>query len=322
MSSTILNDPLQLSANIASGGNPGAPKIVLPFKGVLYEEFKDDYGKPLLKKVGENTVTVGGAITTLLRLCGTNHSCQFIPKTFNEELGIQPPTDASRVPTTKDTQSVIALFGVGAGGHSSDASGTGSNVWNAVAEKDIKKTWVPDYLPMRTTTAITTEVDEDGTTLTKDEDLPNKYYMKRAATDAAKQTITEDGVPVYDWYLKEVKVNPVIQSNWKDSTDEEGLGTLITADIMNETREEGVQVLAEFVLHLTENDVREGYVKRGNLANAMFNSIGLYTGVKTELADGSFEYTNVRLFSYLNIDTKSLRIKTESTYRYRILAIV
>ena len=53
-----------------------------------------------------------------------------------------------------------------------------------------------------------------------------------------------------------------------------------------------------------------------------YNSIGLYVGEKVELEDGSSDYINVRLFSYLNIDNKSVKIKTASQYVYRILSLV
>lgn len=326
MKSTILNDSFTLDVELMSGSGKSQPL----FKGVLYEELTDDFGKPLLKKIGENTVVLGGAITALYKLCGTNAECQFIPdsldnKSFSLSSGDTAATAAqtSNRPTLKEFTSTIALFGVGIGGHSVDGTASTNDVWNAVAKKDIKRINVPALIPMRRAATLTGPVTSTGETDTNSPDAPTHYFMKRPATEGAENTpIVNDGKPVYDYFMKEIHAAPVIRTHWKDSTDEEGLGTEVVSDVSGEKREEGLVSYAEFTLHFGENDVREYFVESGQLGDAHFNSIGLFTGNKVQQDDGSYEYEDVRLFSYLNIDTKSVRVKTDATYRYRIFAIV
>lgn len=322
MKPTILRDSFMLSAAFGSGeNNPSSSKQQPLFKGILYEQLDDGFGNPILKKLGENTVVVGGAIDALYKLCGVTTGPVWMPTTLNSLLGIEAPTGGDGVATKKDLTTRIALFGVGNGGHSSDPAGTGSNVWNAVAEKDVKMNNIPGLIPMRRATAIKSSTKDlaEGQT---DPHGPDRYYMKKPAVNDAGQEIVEDDSPVYDWYLKEFPQAPVIKSCWKDAPDDDTDGTSIEEEIAGSVREEGIQSFAEFTLMFCENDVREPYVQKGQLGNAHFNSIGLYLGNKTELESGESEYTNVRLFSYLNIDTKSVRIKTTSTYLYRILALV
>ena len=60
MKRNILKDRMILDSSISSqtGQTPG-------YKGILYERLDDGYGNPILKKVGENTVVVGGAMKLL-----------------------------------------------------------------------------------------------------------------------------------------------------------------------------------------------------------------------------------------------------------------
>lgn len=326
MKSTILNDSFTMEAGISSSSALSRRQSQPLFKGVLYEEITDDFGKPLLKKIGENTVVLGGAITALYKLCGETADCEFIPDTidnkdFNSD--IEAGNTISHAPNPKDLTSRIALFAVGTGGHSVDGTGSNSDVWNAVAKKDIKKINVPGIIPMRRAAVLSGPLTSTGQPDTSSPDSPEHYFIKRPALDGNNQQVTLDGKPVYDYYMKEFAKPPVIRTHWKDSTDEEGLGTEVTMPVDHESnREEGLVSYAEFTLHFGENDVREYFVNTGQIANAHFNSIGLFSGNKVEQSDGTYAYENVRLFSYLNIDTKSVRIKTDATYRYRIFAIV
>ena len=170
--------------------------------------------------------------------------------------------------------------------------------FGSIVEKDIKRRDVPDLIPLRVTDTLTGD-DAD------------KYYFKK-----------DNGDGTYSWYLKEFSVDPIIKTCWKDSADDEEDGTEVTSEIYNSERTEGLQTFAEFILDFNTKDVREYYESIGSLDSARYNSIGLYVGEKVELEDGSFDYINVRLFSYLNIDNKSVKIKTASQYVYRILSLV
>lgn len=252
------------------------------FKGVLYERYTDDFGNEILNKVGENTVVVGGAIEALEHLCNTEATWK--PSTLNQIYNVNPDIPGNNM------NSYIALFGVGTGG-----SGLS---FGSIVEKDIKRRDVPELIPLRVTDTITGD-DAD------------KYYFKKSNGDGT-----------FNWYLKEFSVEPVIKTCWKDSADDEEDGTEVTSEIYNSERTEDLQTFAEFILDFNTKDVREYYESIGSLDSARYNSIGLFIGEKVELEDGTFDYVNVRLFSYLNIDNKSVKIKTASQYVYRILSLV
>jgi len=284
MKPIILTDQMALADMFSRGKdiykkNQGMPVMA----GFLYEKMGDDgFGNPLLKKVGENTVVVGGAITSLEHLC--NVDANWKPKTLNEIMNI----NASE--TGDLGKDFIALFGIGIGGSGLQ--------FGSVAEKDIKRRDVPDIIPLRRNTIITG-------------DDANKYWFKK-----------DNGDGTFDWYLKEFAQDIIIKTWWKDGADDEADGTEITAEIHDSTRTEKIQSFAELVLDFNTDDVREYYESTGSLDSARYNSIGIYTGQKKTLANGETDYVNVRLFSYLNIDNKSVKIKTASQYVYRILSLV
>lgn len=280
MKREILKDQFNLTAGITNAVTK--TKSNPQFKGILYEQIDDGFGNPLLRKVSENTVTVGGAIESLEHLCKKTASWK--PQTLNQKYNLN-----ADVPGTP-YNSIIALFGVG-------NEGCGDN-WGSIVEKDIKSNDLPGLIPLRQTTALTG--DEAG-----------KYFFKMASGDGS-----------YKWYLKEFAQEIEIKSCWKDSLADDEDGTEITEDISSSEKTEGIQTFAEFVLHFNTEDVREYYNYNDNIDNARYNSIGLFIGEKVTLADGSEDYVNVRLFSYLNIDNKSVREKTASTYVYRILSLV
>lgn len=276
----ILKDRLSLESQIDPRVGKTAQTGKFPY-GVLYERNKDAFGNTILKKVGVNTVVVGGAIQSLEHL--TNVDANWKPKTLNEIYNINKDVASNNM------NSYIALFGVGTGG-----SGLS---FGSIAEKNIKLRDVPNLIPLRTTSLISGD-DAD------------KYYFKKD---------NDDGT--YSWYLKEFDVAPVIKTCWKDSLEEDVDGTEVIDEIADSSRTEGLQSFAEFVLSFNTSDVREYYEYIGSLDSALYNSIGLFIGQKVQLPDGSYDYVNVRLFSYLNIDNKSVRVKTASEYVYRILSL-
>ena len=282
MKPVILNDTLTLEATLGDNRDSAKKSSVPMYKGILYEKMDDGYGNPLFKKVGENTVVVGGAIESLEHLC--NVTANWKPETLNSIYGLN-----ADVPTD-NMQSFIALFGVGTGG-------CGLSI-GSVVEKDIKSRNVPDLIPLRTGAALTGD----------DADM---YYFK-----------TDNGDGTYNWYLKEFSAPIIIKTCWKDSTDDDVDGTEVSEEIYNSGRTEGLQTIAEFIIDLNTKDVREYFESIGDLTSARYNSIGLYIGQKVELEDGTTDYVNVRLFSYLNIDNKSVKIKTASQYVYRVLSLV
>ena len=281
--SKILTDFMPLCDSIQSANTDSGASQIPGYKGILYEVTGHDcYGNNILKKVGENTVVVGGAIASLEKLCGV--AANWKPKTLNEILGINPEITGSNASTT------IALFGVGTGGSGLE--------FGSIVEKDVKRHDIPNMIPLRS-----------GATLTGDD--ADLYYFKK-----------DKGDGTFDWYLKEFAVQPNIKTCWKDAADDDSDGTEVTDDIYDSKRTENLQTFAEFILDFNTKDVREYYESIGAMDQARYNSIGLFLGDKVQQPDGSHEYTNVRLFSYLNIDNKSVKIKTASQYVYRVLSLV
>lgn len=275
----LFGDDIQIKRSGEKGSSqlPG-------YKGLLYEVTGEDcYGNRILKKIGENTVTVGGAILSLEKLCGVEATWK--PKTLNEIHNI----DADLVATDPFT-SRISLFGVGTGGCGLE--------FGSIVDKDIKMRQTPGIIPLRS-----------GASITGDD--ASLYKFKR-----------DKGDGTFDWYLKEFADPPIIKSCWKDALDEDSDGTEIVEEIEDSTRTEGLQTFAEYILDFNIKDVREYYESIGSLDNALYNSIGLYVGDKVEREDGTYDYADIRLFCYLNIDNKSVRIKTASQYVYRILSLV
>ena len=234
MKPILLKDQLSLEAMMTEDATSAKGKPA--YKGILYEKCDDGFGNQILKKIGENTVVVGGAIESLEHLC--NIDANWKPKTLNEIYNINADVPGSNM------NSFIALFGVGTGG-------SGLSI-GSVVEKDIKRRDVPDLIPLRVTDTLTgTDAD--------------KYYFKK-----------DNGDGTFSWYLKEFSTNVIIKTCWKDSADEEHDGTEVTDEIYNSSRTEGLQTFAEFILDFNTKDVREYFENTiGDLTTARYNSSGL-----------------------------------------------
>lgn len=254
------------------------------FRGILYENLKDDFGNDILKEVSRNTVVVGGAILALEHLCNVNSP--FIPGTLNDILSIN-----NTVEDTSGKRPTIALFGLGTGGAALD--------FGSVVAKDIKSRNIPELVPMRVSEVLT---GEDS----------NKYYMRK---------LNPDGV-TSSWYLKEFADTPFIKTLWKDSSEEDVDGSEIITEIFNSDRTEGIESFIELKIALNVSDVREYFESIGELEMARYNTLGIYTGNKIELPDGKVDYVNVRLFAYTNFNNRDLSQKTEALYTYRIYSLV
>jgi len=284
MNSVLLKDQMPLVSVIDAAQMGIARKSGIPlFKGVLYENLDDGFGNPILKKVGENTVVIGGAIEALEHLC--NVTATWKPATLNTIYNLNSGTPGVNM------SSYISLFGVGTGGAGLD--------FGNVNAKDLKLRDVPTLVPLRSCAEIT------GTDA-------GKYYFKK---------LNADGI-TYSWYLKEFDSAVVIKSLWKDSLDSNIDGTIITDEIYNSPRIELPETFAEFSVKLNTSDVREYFDAIGELDMARYNSLGLYMGQKVTLPDSSTDYVNVRLFSYLNFGNKDVRDRVSSSYLYRIYSLV
>lgn len=282
--SNIIKDKLPLISMCSPEEIEIAKRANIPlFRGILSELIEDEYGNVILKReVSRNTVVVGGAIAALEKLTGA--TANWKPATLNSiySLNTGVPYD--------DQKATIALFGVGIGGCGLDFA--------SVKAKDIKARNVPDLIPLRVGESLS-GVDA------------GRYYFKKPNDDGS-----------YYWYLKELPSLPVIKTCWKDSVDPDGTGTEVTTEIYDSTRTEGLETFAEFIIDFNEYDVREYFEFIGELDMARYNSIGLFTGQKVDVGGGEIDYVNVRLFSYTNMDNKSVVNKTTSRYSYQLYSLV
>lgn len=273
----ILKDYMPLADNCNK-------RVHTPFRGVLYENLNDELGRPVLRKLSDNTVVLGGAISALEYLSGVQAT--FKPGTLNQILEIN---ESAEDKSGKNPR--ILLFGLGNGGATLN--------FGSINEKNIKLRNIPNMIPLRVCEGITgTDAD--------------KYYMKKANADGT----------TYKWYLKEFSDVGVIKSLWKDSADDSVDGTEIVAEVYDSEREEGIESFLELKIDLNIKDGREYYESIGELDIARYNTLGIYTGNKVLLSDGSTDYVNVRLFAYTNFNNRDLSLPTTASYTYRIFALV
>ena len=126
----------------------------------------------------------------------------------------------------------------------------------------------------------------------------------------------------YSWYCKEFNEALKISSHWKNAASDDEDGEEILADVYASESTDEIETFMEIKIYLNINDVREYFESIGALDSARYNTLGIYTGNKVTLEDGTVDYVNVRLFAYTNFNNKDLTQKTESLYTYRIYSLV
>jgi hypothetical protein len=310
------------------------------FKGVLFkhqgglDQNLDKYGRPIFNFVNENTVVLGGALLALKKLfydkfdytSGSAETPQggdagkdyikFMPGTLNDKFHINNNIAYA------DTDTKICLFGCGTGGASTE--------WGSVYDPDFK-TWnlgemaidntygvnlANTWIPFRVSPDETISPDETG-------NVPTNYFFRTPVNLSAGSGTG------YAWYLKEFtnhKQVP-IKALWQDTLDPSDDGSEIRTDSLSEEqmrRTDLIECFGECMLTITEDDLREFYIAAGNLGQAKFNQIGLFTGVKKEVdpANHRFDYVGVRLFSVVNFNNVSLQEPSTNVYLYRIYSAV
>lgn len=240
----------------------------------------DEFGQTLFEE--ENQVVLGGSLFTLQKVWGVNSPLNI--ETLNSIMGIATSGDA--VPDLKNT--FVCLFGVGYGG----AGDTAKSV------KDVKyyEREIFDMVPLR--------VPEGE--LTEQEKL--QYFFK---------TTLPTGRNAY--YLKRFEQTPEISVLWKDGAEGED-GTSVEEGVHATQRTEPIETFVEMHLKITKKDIREFFDMNGDIDEARFNSIGLFTGVLCDLGNGEYDFKEVRLFSKLNIPNEYLTLRKDMDIYYRVYA--
>lgn len=238
----------------------------------------DEFGDCLF--TGENQVVLGGALFVLQKCWGVESKLKV--KDLNTIYNISN-TGAPVDPLSKDN--LVCLFGVGIGG-AGDAP---------TSVKDVKfhEREIMDMVPLRITDQELSIEDQ------------NKYWFRK------KDDLTTA------YFLKTFESEPEIKTLWKDGPEDED-GTPVEGDVHDTVRTEPIETFVEMILKISKKDVREFFQLNGNIEQTRVNSIGLFTGVKGQLADGTQDYKNVTLFSKLNIPNEILVLSKDLTIQYRV----
>ncbi len=230
----------------------------------------------------ENSIVLGGALFVLEKLFGVQS-----PLTVDYLNNIMSVANTG-TPITEiyPKENTVCLFGVGTGG-AGDSMKSFKDV--KFQERDIL-----EMIPMRTKEQSLSTADA------------TKYWFRKTL-DSGKTA----------YYLKTFETAPEIKVLWRDAEGDED-GTSVEAGVHDTQRTELIETFVEIVLKINKNDCREWFELNGNIEETRVNSIGLFTGVKSQLDDGTEDYKQVKLFSKLNIANESLAMAKELTVLYRI----
>lgn len=279
----FLKDSMSAFDTIDTSG--GAPKVISKQQKTLRTKvtgYLGDNINPFDEKIfdEENQIVIGGALFILEKVFGVEPNLYV--DYLNNIMGIA--TDDMSTDLYADTH--VCLFGVGVGG-------CGDSI-RSVKDVNFVEREIFEMVPFRIT-------DED---LNPSEQ--KKYFFK----------MEKDNKTHY--YLKTFEQQPVIKALWKDSDDQDEDGSEVEGGVHESTRTEPIETFVEMILKISKKDVRDYFELYGDIEQCRINSIGLFTGAKRNLADGTTDYQQVKLFSKLNIPNEMLTLKKDLTIVYRI----
>lgn len=249
-----------------------------------YDLKKDERGISFLgEKIFETTnmVPLIGVEYVMEQIYGV-HS-PITPPTLNAKMGIG--SSATITPPSSEIYPNghhVCLFGLGTGGAAEN------NI--TALDEHYSVTNIPDMVPLRYT----------NDTLPASE--ANKYYGKKAV----------DGTIAY--YLKRFDSDVAIHNLYKNGEDE-GDGSEVPSSYLDSDIVTGVETFAEAVFSISKKDLREWFTYLGNVDESRFNSVGLYSAVYDSAAK---DYSQIQLFSYLNIPTEPMALLKDLTIIYRV----
>ena len=251
----------------------------------------DEFGDVLFT-LEHNMVVIGGAITVLEKMWNIRSSLMI--DTINNINQINPAVQSSTELLPQND--CVCLWGIGIGG-SGDAFGSVRDV--KYYEREIGQNGQSnEFIPFR---CVTTALEG--------EDVQKKTLSKSVGT----------GFTAY--YAKTFEDDPFIRSLWRDGVEGED-GTEVTDGVHNTQRTEDIETFVEMHMRIDQDDVREWFEMNGNIEQARFNTIGLFTARLTADGSGGYNATNVKLFTKFNFDNEALggsKSKTISI-KYRIYA--
>ena len=245
--------------------------------------YKDKNGISQLGEVlfeEENMVPLVGVEYAMEKIFGVKAPITAI--TLNEQgIGspdVIPPTQDQPYPYGHN----VVLFGVGIGG-------TAENNITTLQEH-YSHTNITDMVPFRFTNESLSEADA------------KKYYGKKIVDDT------------YAYYLKRFETDPVIHNLYKNGEDGED-GSEVESSYLDSDETTGVETFTECVLAISKKDIREWFDHNGNIEETRINTIGLYSAIYDAAGD---DYSDIQLFSYLNIPSEPLSLTKELDIIYRV----
>ncbi len=229
----------------------------------------------------ENQIVLGGALFILEKIF--NVTSPITVDYLNNIMGIaaENPIEEKYPKNT-----AVCLFGVGIGGCGDSSL--------SVVDVNFYEREIFDMVPFRVTDDELNDEDKE------------KYWFKRKENDGRMS-----------YFLKKFEQDPTIKVLWKDGDEDED-GSEVSSGVHDTARTEPIETFAEMILKITKRDVREYFEINGDIETARINSIGLFTGIKQTLSDGTEDYKQVKLFSKLNIPNEMLVNNKDMTIIYRI----
>lgn len=277
-----MKKPLQINDSITNKDNIIQPQRIIEQPKTLRTKIigLDSLTKEKLFET-ENKIVLGGALFILEKLF--NIEAPINVDYINNIMGI---ATENPIEEKYPKNTCVCLYGVGIGG-CGDSSLSVVNV--NFYEREIF-----DMVPFRVTDEELNDVDKQ------------KYWFKRQESDGKTS-----------YFLKTFEQKPVIKVLWKDGEKDED-GSEVSTGVHDTVRTEPIETFVELVLKITKKDVREYFEINGDIDAARINSIGLFTGIKSTLSDGTEDYKQVKLFSKLNIPNEMLILQKDMTIIYRI----
>ena len=230
----------------------------------------------------ENMVPLLGVQYAMEQLFGVKGPLTAPTLDVQMQIGAQSPMPAANgMPYPAGHK--VCLFGVGTGG-----AGGNNLIAHEVKYNDIN---VSDMVPFRFTTAELSETDKA------------KYFGHK---------LEESGY--HSYYLKRFDTDPVIRHLYKNGEDEED-GSEVDNTFFVDPGTFGVQSFTEMCLTISRKDVREYFQFMGNIEECRVNSIGLFSAIYDPIVN---DYSQIQLFSKLNIPTEPLSLSKDMNILYRV----
>lgn len=232
----------------------------------------------------ENMIVLGGVLFTLEKVFGVQSKLKV--DYLNNIMGIA--TEGTPVDEIYPKDTVVSLFGIGTGGC--------GDVMTDVKEVQYYERAIKDMIPFR--------VVDKGSLSPEEEEM---YWFRK-----------DDEHGKSSYYLKKFATTPEIKVLWKDGEGDED-GSEVGDNVHETPSGTGtpIETFVEITLKISKKDIREYFENNGTIEQTRFNSIGLFTGIKSNVGDYE-DYKQVKLFSKLNIPNEMLVLAKDITIIYRI----